>query len=54
MKASSPVREKTQPLPLVYSCSGCSSVAQMANHVALQLDRRVMTEIATGLRPLSA
>lgn len=27
-------------LPLVYSCSGCSSAAQLANHVALQLDRR--------------
>jgi uncharacterized metal-binding protein len=26
--------------PLVYSCSGCSSVAQMANYVAVQLDRR--------------
>ena len=27
------------PLPLVYSCSGCSSAAQLANHVALRLDR---------------
>lgn len=26
-------------LPLVYSCSGCSSAAQMANYVALCLDR---------------
>lgn len=25
--------------PLVYSCSGCSSAAQMANHIALALDR---------------
>lgn len=25
--------------PLVYSCSGCSSAAQMANHLALRLDR---------------
>lgn len=25
--------------PLVYSCSGCSSAAQLANHVALALDR---------------
>ena len=25
--------------PLVYSCSGCSSTAQMANYLALQLDR---------------
>ncbi|MBM3386700.1 MAG: zinc-binding protein [Betaproteobacteria bacterium] len=26
-------------LPLVYSCSGCSSAAQLANHLAVQLDR---------------
>ena len=26
-------------LPLVYSCSGCSSVAQLANTLALRLDR---------------
>lgn len=25
--------------PTVYSCSGCSSAAQMANYLALQLDR---------------
>ena len=27
-------------LPLVYSCSGCSSAAQMANYIAVKLDRR--------------
>lgn len=26
-------------LPLVYSCSGCSSAAQMANYLAICLDR---------------
>jgi uncharacterized metal-binding protein len=26
-------------LPLVYSCSGCSSAAQLANHLAILLDR---------------
>lgn len=26
-------------LPLVYSCSGCSSAAQMANYIAVRLDR---------------
>lgn len=26
-------------LPLVYSCSGCSSAAQAANYIALKLDR---------------
>lgn len=30
---------RKKDLPLVYSCSGCSSAAQMANHVALRLDR---------------
>lgn len=33
-------------LPLVYSCSGCSSAAQLANHVALQMDRRGMAEMS--------
>lgn len=33
-------------LPLVYSCSGCSSAAQLANHVALQLDRLGMAEMS--------
>jgi uncharacterized metal-binding protein len=32
--------------PLVYSCSGCSSAAQMANHVALELDRRELAEMS--------
>lgn len=34
------------PWPLVYSCSGCSSAAQLANHVALQLDRRGLAEMS--------
>ena len=25
--------------PLVYSCSGCSNAARMANYMAVQLDR---------------
>ncbi|MDO5693648.1 MAG: putative zinc-binding protein [Pseudomonadota bacterium] len=32
--------------PLVYSCSGCSSAAQLANHVALKLDRRGVAEMS--------
>lgn len=32
--------------PLVYSCSGCSSAAQLANHVALELDRRELAEMS--------
>lgn len=33
-------------LPIVYSCSGCSSAAQMANHVALELDRRGVAQMS--------
>lgn len=32
--------------PLVYSCSGCSSAAQMANYVALRLDRSGVAEMS--------
>jgi uncharacterized metal-binding protein len=32
--------------PLVYSCSGCSSAAQMANHIALELDREEVAEMS--------
>lgn len=33
-------------LPLVYSCSGCSSAAQLANHVAVRLDREELAEMS--------
>jgi len=33
-------------LPLVYSCSGCSSAAQLANHVAVRLDRSQVAEMS--------
>jgi uncharacterized metal-binding protein len=33
-------------LPLVYSCSGCSSAAQLANHVAVRLDRAGLAEMS--------
>lgn len=32
--------------PLVYSCSGCSSAAQMANYIALKLDRKGSAEMS--------
>lgn len=32
--------------PLVYSCSGCSSAAQLANHVAVRLDRMGLAEMS--------
>ena len=40
------MRPDKDHLPLVYSCSGCSSAAQLANHVALQLDRRGVAEMS--------
>ena len=33
-------------LPLVYACSGCSSAAQMTNHLALTLDREGIAEMS--------
>jgi uncharacterized metal-binding protein len=33
-------------MPLVYSCSGCSSAAQMANDLALKLDRAGVAEMS--------
>lgn len=30
----------------MYSCSGCSDVAQLCNHLALQLDRRGIAEMS--------
>jgi uncharacterized metal-binding protein len=36
---------KARP-PLVYSCSGCSSAAQMANHLAIRLDRDGAAEMS--------
>lgn len=44
--------------PLVYSCSGCSNVAQMANALALRLDRAGIAEMSCiagvggGVKPL--
>ena len=32
--------------PLVYSCSGCSSAAQLANYVAVRLDRLGVAEMS--------
>lgn len=33
-------------LPLVYSCSGCSSAAQMANDLAVRLDHERVAEMS--------
>lgn len=38
---------RTAPrLPLVYSCSGCSNVAQLANTLAVRLDRAGLAEMS--------
>ncbi len=33
-------------LPLVYSCSGCSSAAQTANTIAIKMDRESIAEMS--------
>ncbi len=33
-------------MPLVYSCSGCSNIAQLANQVAVELDREEIAEMS--------
>lgn len=39
-------RSPDDPLPLVYACSGCSNVAQLANDLALRLDRARLAEMS--------
>lgn len=33
-------------LPLIYSCSGCSNIAQLANNIAIELDRDDIAEMS--------
>lgn len=40
------MKTRTDNKPLVYSCSGCSSAAQMANYIAVQLDRMDVAEMS--------
>lgn len=40
------MRSDKENFPLVYSCSGCSSAAQTANYVALQLDKQGVAEMS--------
>lgn len=37
---------KKSNLPIVYSCSGCSSAAQTANLIALKMDRENIAEMS--------
>jgi uncharacterized metal-binding protein len=39
-------KNKLNELPLVYSCSGCSNIAQLANDVAVKLDRKGLAEMS--------
>ena len=39
-------KEIPEEKPIVYSCSGCSSTAQMANYIAIQLDRKNIAEMS--------
>ncbi|WP_078548486.1 putative zinc-binding protein [Litchfieldia alkalitelluris] len=37
---------KRKNLPIVYSCSGCSSAAQTANMIAIKMDREDIAEMS--------
>lgn len=39
-------KKRKNQLPIVYSCSGCSSAAQTANSIALALDRLGLAEMS--------
>ena len=39
-------QRKRDELPLVYSCSGCSNIAQLANQIAIELDRDHVAEMS--------
>ncbi len=40
------VQKNHNELPLVYSCSGCSNIAQLANQIAIELDRDHIAEMS--------
>lgn len=37
---------RRKDLPIVYSCSGCSSAAQTANMIAIKMDRKKIAEMS--------
>tara|TARA_R110001592_G_scaffold24536_3_gene94447 strand:- start:15066 stop:15467 length:402 start_codon:yes stop_codon:yes gene_type:complete len=41
-----PETKPHNPLPLIYSCSGCSNIAQLANQVAVDFDRESLAEMS--------
>jgi uncharacterized metal-binding protein len=38
--------KEDKTLPLVYSCSGCSNIAQLANQIAVDFDRSNIAEMS--------
>jgi uncharacterized metal-binding protein len=38
--------DNISPRPLIYSCSGCSSAAQLANYIAVRMDREEVAEMS--------
>lgn len=40
------MEKDSNTLPLVYACSGCSSVAQLANDFAVELDRSGLAQMS--------
>lgn len=40
------IKNSKDDLPLVYSCSGCSNIAQLANDVAVRMDREEIAEMS--------
>ncbi len=41
-----PFADPYEGKPLIYSCSGCSSAAQLANHLALRMDHLEAAEMS--------
>ena len=50
--------EKEHDKSIIYSCSGCSDIAQLANYIAAECDRKGIAEISSiagvggGVKPL--
>ncbi len=45
-KSSKTISDKTNGKPIVYSCSGCSNLAQMAHNISLTLDGNGIAEMS--------
>lgn len=45
-ESSTASSQEPETLPLVYSCSGCSNIAQLANQIAVDFDRNHIAEMS--------